>query len=109
MQLKELKSILESTGMPVAFNHFDNQETTPPPYIVYFTPECQEVYADGIVVFQVTTIEILLYTAIKDLEAEQSLERTLNKCGLAYEKSQAWIDQDRLYETLYETELEESP
>lgn len=47
-----------------------------------------------------------LYTDIKDLSAEQSVEAVLDQHGIFYEKSETWIDSEKLYEVLYQFEME---
>ena len=42
-----------------------------------------------------------LYTDQKDLAAERKLEDALDGCGIFYEKSETWIDSEKLYEVLY--------
>ena len=46
-----------------------------------------------------------LYTDQKDLAAERKLEDALDACGIFYEKSETWIDSEKLYEVLYVFEM----
>ena len=47
-----------------------------------------------------------LYTDIKDVSAEQAVEAVLDRHGIFYEKSETWIDSEKLYEVLYRFETE---
>ena len=107
MNLKQLKNLLEATGLPVAFNHFDEEESVELPFIVYSTPRDEKIYADGHVVYRYTDIIVELYTSIKDQATEARLETILEENQLHYEKSQVWVSQENLYQTLYEFTLEE--
>ena len=46
-----------------------------------------------------------LYTDQKDFAAEGKLEDALDACGIFYEKSETWIDSEKLYEVLYVFEM----
>ena len=47
-----------------------------------------------------------LYTDAKDFAAEKKLEDALDACGIFYEKSETWIENEKLYEVLYSFEME---
>ena len=51
-------------------------------------------------------VHIELYTDCKDLSAEQKVEAVLDKQGIFYEKSEVWIESEKLYEVLYSFEME---
>ena len=42
---------------------------------------------------------------MKDPELEEAVEAVLLKHGIFYGKSEAWIESEKLYEVLYETEV----
>ena len=46
------------------------------------------------------------YTDYKDLSAEQKVEAVLDEHGIFYEKSETWIESEKLYEVLYSFEME---
>ena len=46
-----------------------------------------------------------LYTDLKDPDLENRLETVLDRHGLFYEKSEVWIESERMYEVLYEFEI----
>ena len=47
--LNEIKVILESTHLPVAYHHFAEGESPGPPFIVFLSPGSHNFSADGIV------------------------------------------------------------
>ena len=51
-------------------------------------------------------IEYKLYTDIKDVGLEASVEAVLDEHGIFYDKSEVWIESERLYEVLYSFEME---
>ena len=58
------------------------------------------------VYLKITEVHIELYTDCKDLSAEQKVEAVLDKQGIFYEKSEVWIESEKLYEVLYSFEME---
>ena len=104
--MEELLEILRETGIPFAYDHFAEGESPEPPFVCYLLPGSDNFAADGRVYHKINTVNIGLYTDIKDLAAEQKLEDVLDDFGIFYEKSETWIDSEKLYEVLYQFELE---
>ena len=55
---------------------------------------------------KITEVNIELYTDCKVLSGEQNVEGVLDKHGIFYEKSEVWIESEKLYEVLYSFEME---
>ena len=51
-------------------------------------------------------LHIELYTDWKDLAVEQGVEAVLDEHGVFYNKSEVWIESEKLYEVLYTFEWE---
>lgn len=49
-----------------------------------------------------------LYADLKDPELEERLETVLDRHGIFYQKSEVWIEEEKLYEVLYQFETEDS-
>ena len=64
------------------------------------------VSADGRDFFKIDRIHVELYTDRKDPVLENSVETVLDRHGIFYNKSEVWIDSEKLYEVLYQFELE---
>ena len=47
-----------------------------------------------------------LYTDAKDFASEQKAEDALDAAGIFYNKSETWIDSEKLYEVLYSFDME---
>ena len=62
--------------------------------------------ADGKVYYKINEVHIELYTDLKDLAVEQQLEEVLDEHGIFYNKSETWIESEKLYEVLYTFEME---
>ena len=103
MTLIELKKILDATGYPVAYSHFNSPQATP--FVVYLTDTEPNVIADNKVYHKVTDVTIELYTKKKDLAAEQKLESLLDANEIPYQPYQVYIESEKLFQKIYEVRL----
>ena len=104
--MEELLQILSETQIPFAYHHFAEGESPEPPFICYLLPGSNNFPADGKVYYKINEVHIELYTDLKDLAVEQQLEDVLDEHGIFYNKSEAWIESEKLYEVLYTFEWE---
>ena len=104
--MEELIAIMTKSGLPFAYDHFAEGESPDPPFICYLVPGSDNFAADGKVYFKINEVHLELYTDTKDLSVEQKLEDLLDEHGIFYEKSETWIDSEKLYEILYQFERE---
>lgn len=104
--MEKLIEIMNKTGLPFAYDHFAEGESPDPPFICYLTTNSDNFAADGQVYYKINEIHIELYTDYKDLSAEQRIEAVLDQHGIFYEKSETWIESEKLYEVLYSFEME---
>lgn len=105
MTLEELAGMLEETGFPFSYDHFAEGESPDPPFVYYLLPGSDNFAADGRVYFRISEVRIELYTDRKDPGAEALVETVLDDAGIFYNKSEAWIQSEKLYEVLYSMEL----
>lgn len=104
--MDKLLEILKATGIPFAYDHFAEGESPDPPFICYLYPGSNNFAADGRVYYKKNKAHIELYTDYKDLSVEQRLEEALDAASIFYDKSEVWIESEKLYEVLYSFELE---
>ena len=103
--MEELLQILNETQIPFAYHHFAEGESPEPPFICYLLPGSNNFSADGKVYYKINEVHIELYTDLKDLAVEQQLEDVLDEHGIFYNKSETWIESEKLYEVLYTFEM----
>ena len=106
MVMEKILAILKESDIPFAYDHFAEGESPDPPFICYFFPGSNNFSADGKVYFKANEVHIELYTDFKDLTVEQKLEAVLDEHGIFYNKSETWIESEKLYEVLYIFETE---
>ena len=104
--MEELLQILKEIQIPFAYHHFAEGESPEPPFICYLLPGSNNFSADGKVYYKINEVHIELYTDLKDLAVEQQLENVLDEHGIFYNKSETWIESEKLYEVLYTFEWE---
>lgn len=105
MTHEELMAVLAEAGLPIAYDHFAEGESPDPPFICFLYPGSDNFAADGKVWYKVRQVNVELYTDLKDPELENRVEAVLDEHGIFYEKSEVWIESERLYEALYTFEI----
>lgn len=104
--MDEVLEMLAEIGLPYAYHHFAEGESPEPPFICYLTPASDNFAADGRVYYKIDGFHIELYTDVKSPALEAELEAVLDKRGIFYNKSEVWIESEKLYEVLYQFEME---
>ncbi len=104
--MDKLLEIIKAMGISFAYDHFAEGEAVDPPFICYLLPESDNFAADGKVYFKANEVHIELYTDTKDLSVEQKVEAVLDEHGIYYDRSEVWIESEKLYEVLYTFEME---
>lgn len=103
MTLAELNTRLQATGLPVAYRAWPENAAPALPFICYFCAGFGSTAADASIYHGWNEVQVELYTALKDLEAEARVEAALS--GFRWEKTETYIDTERCYMILYEIEV----
>ena len=105
MTIENLVEMLQEMEIPFAYDHFAEGESPEPPFICYLLPGSNNFAADGKVYFRINQVRIELYTDSKDLAVERKVEMVMDESGIFYNKSEVWIQSEKLYEVLYSFEV----
>ena len=105
MTMEKVVEMLQEMKIPFAYDHFAEGESPEPPFICYLLPGSNNFAADGKVYFKINQVRIELYTDSKDLSVERKVEMVLDESGIFYNKSEVWIQSEKLYEVLYSFEV----
>lgn len=103
MELDQIKTMLESTGLPVVYLSWEEGSAPPLPWIAYRVLYSNNFSADGVVYRPIERITVELYSKLKDQESEDKVESALS--SLFWQKSEAYIDDERCYQVAYEFEV----
>ena len=104
--MEEVVRIVSGMGIPFAYDHFAEGESPDPPFLCYLLPGSNNFSADGKVYYKISRVNLELYTDRKDPLLEQKLEDALDAASIFYNKTEVWIDSEKLYEVLYQFEME---
>ena len=104
--MDELLKMLGEMQIPFAYDHFAEGESPDPPFLCYLLPGSNNFSADGRVYYKISEVHIEVYTDLKDLSVEAAVDAVLDEHGIFYNKSEIWIDSEKLYEVLYTFEME---
>lgn len=105
--MDKLLKIIKEIGIPNAYHHFAEGESPDPPFLIYFFAASDNFSADGKAYFKVNEVHLELYTVNKNPEIEKKLEDILDSHDIFYDKTETYIESEKLYEVLYIFEMEE--
>ena len=104
--MDDLMQLMEEIGLPFAYDHFAEGESPDPPFITFLLPGSDNFAADGKVYLKIDEVHIELYTDEKNPETEALVEDVLDANEIFYDKTEVWIESEKLYEVLYSFERE---
>lgn len=108
MTLLEFVQLLRSTGFPVAYSHFEDDENNPapdPPFICYVLPETANFTADNVAYHKITDVDVELYTDYKDFTAEKKLEDLFDAHKIPWNAYENYIESEKMFQKIYEVRL----
>lgn len=105
MTYDHIVTMLEEAGLPLAYDHFAEGESPDPPFIVFLSPTSDNFGADNAIYASFPEVNVELYTDKKDPKLEKKLEKIFAGNDIYWNKSETWIDSERMYEVLYELTL----
>lgn len=105
MTYKQVATMVASCGLPYAYYQFPDGTEQAPPFICFLYDSNNDFIADGINYATVVNLHVELYTDNKDFTLESTVESVLNSSGLAFDKSEVYIDTEKMYQITYTTEV----
>lgn len=105
MTYQEIAKMVEGFGVPFAYYMFADNTGQQPPFICFYYPGIDDAYADNSNYQRITQLVIEVYTDNKDFALETTVETGLAAAGLTYQKSETYIDEEKLYMVTYESEV----
>ena len=106
MTYEEINEMMQEIGLPFAYHHFAEGESPDPPFTLFLSPGENTFGADNLMYVSFKRLHIELYTDAKDPEVERTVEAVLDEHGIFYDKTEVWIDTEKLYEVLYSFQME---
>lgn len=105
MTREEVYTIVNSIGLPCAYYQFPDDTPQAPPFVVWFFSVNTDVKADNENYVDKEVLNVELYTSTRDFEQEKAVEDVLSSNGFCYAKEAAYIDNERMWQISYESEV----
>lgn len=105
MTYQEVKTMVESIGIPYAYYQFPEGTDQPCPFICFYFTGSNDLAADDINYQRIRPLAIELYTDNKDFPLENTVEAVLNQHGFVYARDEAYIDTERMNMVTYTIEV----
>lgn len=105
MTTQQVNGMIQSMGFPCAYHHFNQAARKPPPYICFFYPSNDDLFADNKNYATIAELRIELYTKTKDFAAERAVEAVLKEYDQPYSKDETYINEEATFLIIYTTEV----
>ena len=105
MTTQDVASMVASVGIPTAYYQFPDNTGQEPPFICFYFPGDNDFKADNINYAKINRLIIELYTDSKDFALEAAVEQVLKDNELAFIRNETYIDSERMYEVIFETQV----
>lgn len=106
MTYDEIVTMIEEVGLPCAYDHYAEGESPDLPYILFLLPSSDNFFADNSVYQQYTELDIELYSNTKQPPLERKVEKVLSAYEMPWNKSETWINSEKMYEVRYSIIIE---
>lgn len=106
MTYTEIDTFVAGLADGTPYEYYQFPETgQQPPFICWFLDGIDDLYADNINFQTIVRLTIEYYSDEKDFEKEIAIEAYLTSHGMSYGKQEAYIDTERMHETIYDMEV----
>ena len=105
MNLPELKKLLETLKLPVAYLQWPPGKAPALPYIIYYADEDNNFFADDMVYHDGYGVTIEVYSDKKDLAQESVVKHLLNENRLPYESYGSFLETENMHLKAYEINI----
>lgn len=105
MTYKEIADALASSGYPVVYRAWKENEAPELPYICYYYPSMNPETADDTHHAEIYQLNVELYTKNKSFDVEKNVEQALLNAGIVFAKEEDYLSDENMYEVLYMSEV----
>lgn len=97
MESSEMKNMLETIGLPVAYHSFGKGEEIKPPFIIYYIDEENPFNADDESYVEQQDYIVEVYTDKKDSDLERKVKDLFKINKIPWTKSEAYIESQNMF------------
>lgn len=105
MTVSEISSMIGTLHVPYAYYQFPEGTAQACPFICFYLPSSDDFIADNVNYTKISRLIIELYTDEKDFDLESQVESMLRINEIVYTKTETYIDTERMYMIVYESEV----
>ncbi|HAE17111.1 MAG TPA: hypothetical protein DCG51_11270 [Erysipelotrichaceae bacterium] len=105
MTFKEVADLLATTGYPVTYLMWKEDQVPDLPYICYHYTDMTPETADDTHHAQIYSLNVELYTSNKQFSVESTVESVLLDAGMVFTKEETFLSDENMYEVLYMMEV----
>lgn len=105
MTYRQVATMIRSIGIPYAYYQFPDGTAQACPFICFFFSDSNDLAAENTNYQKIRTLNIELYTDNKDFALEETVETVLNSNGLVYDRSESYLDSERMFMVVYTTDI----
>lgn len=105
MRYQDVNEMIAEIGLPYAYYQFPQKTEQPAPFICFLYPAGNDFIADNENYQKIEQLTIELYQDYFDETVEERVETVLKERKLVYAKDRVVIDSEKLFETIYTTEV----
>lgn len=106
-QLDAIYAAFSEAKIPYAYNVFPTDDNAPAlPYVTAFVSDGQGMMADNENYYDTMTIQLLLFTGIKDPATEDTVRAILKSLGCPYSWTESYSSDERMYVINYSITME---
>jgi hypothetical protein len=105
MTIPELKELLKTLGLPLAYLKWAPGQAPELPYLLYYADEDVGFFADDTVYSEGYAVTVEVYSEQKDLELEEKVKNLLIEKHLPYESYEDYLDSEEMFLKAYEFQI----
>jgi len=99
MSLAELHQLLLNLEIPVAYDHFKDEQK--PPFIAYRVMAEKFNTADSKTAFRTVNLELSYCSDLRNIPFERRIEQLLESRLITYDKAFLYLDKQEMYQISY--------
>lgn len=104
MTYADVSAMIQSIGLPFAYDHFEGTDQAPP-FIAYIYTGNDDLAADNRNYQKIKSLQIELYTDNKDFALEEAVEAVLSGYELYYSEEEGYLSDEQMYMHTYTMEV----
>lgn len=108
MDERKVRTLLEQSGIPFRYHHWNktpNSKPPPIPFGVFVFYGSNNLIADSAVYHKGHRVRAEIYTEVHDPVVLSNFEKVLDSAEIPYQSDETYIDTEKMYVNIYELEV----